>query len=176
MSELFTTNRLKIRRLVSTDFEAYFKMHSNPTVMNVIPAPIQNSEEARVDLNKCISSYEKLESRILVYAIVLKESQKFIGLIGIIHTSEQSKEIGYRLDECFWRKGYGSELVKGVIRYLFNHPKIETITADVTNTNVASIALLNKFMTKTNESFNEKDQCIDLHYSINKQLQETLLD
>jgi [ribosomal protein S5]-alanine N-acetyltransferase len=167
MEELFKTNRLKIRELVINDFDAYFKMHSNPTVMNVIPAAIQSYEEARIDLNKRIKENSEINSKVFIYAIELLESSTFIGLCGIIGKGI-SREIGYRLDEPFWKQGFGSELVEGLIQYIFQNKEIQEITADVTSTNNASIALLNKYMIKTHDSFNKKDNCIDFHYKVRR--------
>jgi ribosomal-protein-alanine N-acetyltransferase len=68
-----------------------------------------------------------------VYALVLKESGKVIGTLGIHDKSRDSystkiqREIGYVLAKQFWGQGLMSEAVTAAIRYAFEEIGVETL-------------------------------------------------
>ena len=92
----------------------------------------------------------------------------FIGLCAFLKNNENENEIGYRLREKYWRKGFGTEVTIGLLNYGFDHLKMEKITADVDTRNVNSIKILEKFMDAKKEFFNEEDDCTDRRYEVNK--------
>ena len=79
---------------------------------------------------------------------------------------EGHDEIGYRLREQYWRKGYGTEIAAGLIDYCFNELKFSMLTADVNTENVPSVKILEKFMKPVREFYNENDQCTDRRYKV----------
>lgn len=45
---------------------------------------------------------------------------RFIGIRGLLKQIVDGKteiEVGYRIDEAFWGKGYGTEAAEGCIKY-----------------------------------------------------------
>ena len=72
--------------------------------------------------------------------------------------------------EKFWRKGFGTEIAKGLISFGFDKMKMKMkkITADVDTKNLNSVKILEKFMSSRKEFFNESDNCVDRRYEILK--------
>lgn len=165
---IFETERLLLRNLQAKDFDGFFDLHSNPKVMEMIPAKTLNLEEAKEEFDKILNKHSSVESKVRIVAMVLKDEAEFIGLCGIIKLGNHKTEIGYRIRENHWQCGFGTEITKGLIQFLFEKGDQNILLADATKSNIGSNKILNKFMHKTGESFNEEDACIDVHYRIEK--------
>ncbi len=165
--KIFETERLIIRRLKNSDSDCYFDMMKNPNVMNPIPRKIMSREESDNHLKDFLNTNENLTD-IKVWGIEIKDENEFIGLCAFLKNNENEDEIGYRLREKFWGKGFGTEIAKGLILFGFEKMKLDKITADVSITNHNSIKILEKFMLQSKEFFNESDNCIDRRYEVIK--------
>ncbi len=164
---IFETERLLIRTLKKDDSDDYFDMMSNPNVMNPIPRAIMSRQESNEHLNNFLN-LAHIQSDRKVWAIELKSENTFIGLCAFLKNNESEDEIGYRFREKYWRKGFGTEVTIGLLKYGFDEMKMERITADVDTKNLNSVKILEKFMTIKKEFFNEEDNCIDRRYEVHK--------
>ncbi len=164
---IFETERLLIRTLKKDDSDDYFDMMGNPNVMNPIPRDVMTREESNDHLNNFLNTEHTASDR-KVWAIELKSENKFIGLCAFLKNNENEDEIGYRLREKYWRKGFGTEVTVGLLKYGFERMKMDKITADVDTRNLNSVKILEKFMTAKKEFFNQSDNCIDRRYEIIK--------
>lgn len=165
--KIFETDRLIIRKLKEVDSDDYFNMMGNPNVMNMVPRKVMSREESDNHLNVFLKMNQN-QSDTKAWAIEIKDGNEFIGLCAFLKNDENEDEIGYRLREKFWRKGFGTEIAKGLISFGFEHLKMEKITADVDTKNQNSVKILDKFMSCNKEFFNESDNCIDRRYQILK--------
>ena len=165
--KIFETKRLIIRNLVETDSDDYYDMMGNPNVMNMIPREVMSREESDKHLNSFIGKDQTLTD-LKVWGIETKTENEFIGLCAFLKNNENEDEIGYRLREKHWRKGFGTEIAKGLIEFGFKELEMEKITADVDIKNLNSAKILEKFMVQTKEFFNESDNCIDRRYEVIK--------
>lgn len=164
---IFETDRLSIRKLKESDSDSYYDMMGNPNVMNMVPRKVMSRIESDKHLNDFLNPNQN-QTNIQVWAIDTKENNEFIGICAFLKNDEDEDEIGYRLRELFWRKGYGTEIAKGLISYGFNQLKLEKITADVDTKNLYSVKILEKFMSSKKEFFNESDNCTDRRYEVSK--------
>ena len=165
--KIFKTNRLIIRELVKEDSDHYFDMMGNVNVMRLIPREILSREESDAHLQRFLEMDYNL-SDTKAYAIESKEENEFIGLCAFLKNDENQDEIGYRLREKFWRRGFGTEITKELLNFGFNQMNLEKITADVNTANLNSVKILEKFMSPTKEFFNEEDDCMDRRYEVLK--------
>ncbi|MDW5290565.1 GNAT family N-acetyltransferase [Formosa sp. PL04] len=165
--KIFETDRLIVRRLKASDSDDYYDMMGNPNVMDLVPRQVLSRKESDKHLKDCIDSYQS-ESDTKVYGIEIKNKKEFIGLCAFLKNDKNEDEIGYRLREIFWRKGYGSEIAKGLISFGFDKMDMAKITADVDTKNLNSVKILEKFMSSEKEFFNTSDNCIDRRYIILK--------
>ncbi len=164
---IFETERLLIRTLKKEDSDDYFDMMGNPNVMNPVPRVVMTKEESNDHLNNFLNS-KHTESDRQAWAITLKSDNKFIGLCAFLKNNENEDEIGYRLREKYWKKGFGTETTIGLLKYGFNEMNMDKITADVDTRNSNSVKILEKFMTFKKEFFNEADNCVDRRYIVHK--------
>jgi ribosomal-protein-alanine N-acetyltransferase len=165
--KIFETDRLIVRKLNETDSDDYYDMMGNPNVMSLVPRKIMSRKESDKHLKDFIDS-DQNQSDTKVWGIELKDGNKFIGLCAFLKNNEDEDEIGYRLREKFWRKGFGTEITKGLISFGFEKMEMKKITADVDTNNLNSVKILEKFMSSEKEFFNESDDCTDRRYKILK--------
>ncbi len=165
---VFETDRLYVRKLNQKDQDTFYALKSNPNVTNPLPRKVLDKIESNKELEMLIE-LEKSTSK-TIWAICEKYNNELIGCCGFMKNNENNDEIGYQLRECFWGKGYGTEIAKGLIEFGFNVLNSSLITADVNIINKGSIKILNKFMKFEKEFYNENDNCIDQRFTISKSL------
>jgi len=168
MTLLFTTERLIIRELQNSDLEGFADMQCNKVAMDMVPDKTMTFEEARKDLEIRATNYTTKINNFDVWAIIDKDNDEFIGTCALIYGNPKGIEIGYRLREKHWNKGIATEVTKGLIDYVFTSTSQTTIIADVSRTNIGSVKVLQKFLTKVNEGFCEEDQTYDFNYELKK--------
>ncbi len=157
MNLVLQTKNLILRPFEFSDAKAYFDLDKNPNVHTYLwNNPPKSLQETQASVEKIIKQYQ--ENKIGRFAVILKETNEFIGWAGIKFCTEPINEkvnfydIGYRLVEPHWGKGYASEAAFTWLDYGFNEMKIENMTASAHKTNIASNKILSKIgMIKTEE-------------------------
>jgi ribosomal-protein-alanine N-acetyltransferase len=102
-----------------------------------------------------------LENNIGRFVVVLKETNELIGWAGLKYNTEKVNnkvhfyDIGYRLNEKFWGKGYASEASFAWLDYGFNVMKITVMEAAAHTENSASNRILQKIGLKMTEKYLE---------------------
>jgi len=121
MELLYKTDRLFVRKFEYKDANDLFEYISSEEIMKFLPYPVcKNMEEINLELKRVIDEYESgVET--CDYAIALQESNKVIGTIGIV---EYDRDVGgimeiiYLLNPSFQGKGYMTEALKGMFKYV----------------------------------------------------------
>lgn len=103
--------------------------------------------------------------------VVLQKNRKneLIGLGALWTNIENDRELGYWFRKKYWRKGYGTEIAKGIIDFGFNKLKLSKIIANVWIENKSSKKVLEKYLLLMKEFYNEREDCIDRRYVISKE-------
>lgn len=134
MSIILQTERLLLREILDTDLEGMFALDNNPNVHRYLGKnPILTIDKSQEYINNIRGQY--VTHGIGRYAVILKETNQFIGWCGIKYITEPENghvnfhEIGYRFIEDYWGKGYGYESAKAWLDYGFNTMNIKTIYA-----------------------------------------------
>lgn len=134
MSIILQTERLLLREILDTDLEGMFALDKNPNVHRYLGKnPILTIDKSQEYINNIRGQY--VTHGIGRYAVILKETNQFIGWCGIKYITEPENghvnfhEIGYRFIEDYWGKGYGHESAKAWLDYGFNTMNIKTIYA-----------------------------------------------
>lgn len=149
MNLKFETERLILRPLELSDVDDMFAMDSNPNVhLYLGNNPLKTKEESLGYLKNIQNQYK--ENGIGRFAMIKKDSNEFIGWCGIKFITEEENnhshfyEIGYRLKEEFWGKGYAYEAAKKWCDYAFNTLKVDTLYASAHIDNKGSRRILEK--------------------------------
>ena len=135
---IFETDRLRVRKLNLSDFDAFHRMQSNIEVMQYITGEITSPEESLEKLKEFIGRY-KTKKKEWPFAVEMNNNATFVGLCGII----EENEIGYRFLPEFWRKGFGAEILEGLINYA-KKLELKNLIADVIIENEGSLKLLKR--------------------------------
>jgi RimJ/RimL family protein N-acetyltransferase len=154
------TDRLILRELQLSDAEAFFAMDSNPKVHQYLwNKPVQKIEETIEIIAFVRKQY--IDNGIGRFAMILKETNEFVGWAGLKYNTEMVNnkvnfyDIGYRLDEKFWGKGYASEATFAWLKYAFGTINIKIIEASAHTDNIASNRILQKIGMQITEEYQE---------------------
>ena len=161
---IFETERLEIKKLTLDDLDDFYRLHNDEEVMGKIPAPVLSLEESRAKLISIKNAYEVDGHRLRVWGAFLKQTGQFVGVCASIGQSERCRDIGYRLVREHWGQGLGTELTAGLISELELDPSITLLTACVDRDNIASIKILEKYMTCVKEEYDADTGGYERHY------------
>ena len=141
------TERLILRRLKAKDSkEAFDNWCSNPNVARF----------TLWDAHKDVSVTERLYSMwekeyefndTFRWIVELKDTHELIGTIDVASKTFikfGSVELGYCYGEKFWHKGYATEALKRVIRFLFDEVELDVLYADYMERNPNSGKVMEK--------------------------------
>lgn len=78
------------------------------------------------------------------WAIVLKEENRIIGIIMIKGCPNENGEVivGYGIEEMYRKRGYATEALQGLKKWIFENPKAIYIIADTEKDNIESHKVL----------------------------------
>ncbi len=139
-----------------------------PAVTNSLPSEWQN-----------ITSYEQAsnwwQQRIkesCCLSIQLKPNNEIIGFVFLYNDETQPMQldlhIGYLLGESYWAKGYGSELIKGLVNWAYLDKHIHSLIGGVEVNNIGSMKVLEKNGFSRSKLDSPDKNVIFLEHVINK--------
>jgi RimJ/RimL family protein N-acetyltransferase len=143
MQTIFETKNLTVRKLKISDFDPFHEMQSNHNVMQYVSAKVMTFQENKKELPHLIDLYNLPNNDFWIYAIERKSDNIFVGTIAFVKDENKEDEIGYRFLEKYWGKGYGTEIVEGMICYCKKVGFVKLV-ACVVNKNVASTKIIKK--------------------------------
>lgn len=138
-NKLIETERLIIREMLQSDFDALCKILCDEEVMRTAYGSAFSPEEAQNWLNRHFKRYA--EYGFGLWAVVLKETNEMIGQCGLTLQGWRDKEmleIGYLFQKAYWHKGYAAEAAIACKEYAFNVLNASTVYSIVRDTNTAS--------------------------------------
>lgn len=138
------TKRLLLRKFEAKDAALLYPLLSDPDVMHFYPKTL-NQRETREWTKRILRSYEQYG--ISWWATYLKESQDFIGQVGIIvQTVEDEDKVGlaYMMHKKYWQQGYTTEAASAVLGYGFDTLQLNRIICLVRPSNIASNGVAQK--------------------------------
>ena len=160
MNLVLETDRLLLREMKLSDAEKLYEMDCNPNVHKYLwNKPITSIEEVYKYIEMVREQYVKNE--IGRFVVIEKESNELTGWAGLKYNTEMVNnkvnfyDIGYRLNEKFWGKGYASEASFAWLDYGFNVMKINVMQAAAHADNIGSNKILKKIGLKMTENYLE---------------------
>lgn len=140
------TSRLLLRHWKESDFQPFFKMNSDPTVMKHFPGLLTKDESDEL-AKKIIQELHTKEYGL--WALERKDTQEFIGFTGLHHQDFEASftpciEIGWRLCRSAWGQGFATEAAREVIRYSFQDLHLDHLVSFTAKTNLRSIQLMKR--------------------------------
>lgn len=139
------TKRLQLVHIDHQYDQAFFEIMSNDIVTEFYGMDsLESVKQAAKIIDSFDDNYTKKQG--MRWGIIWKETNEFIGTIGLNNLSNWSKraEIGYELHPDHWRKGIVTEAVKAVLDYSFHDLELFRMGAVTFPENASSNNLLEK--------------------------------
>lgn len=144
MDIIFQTPRLFLRQFTEADAPLILELNSDPEIVKYVHEPtLKTAEQAEKIIKDIIlPQYKKNLGR---WAIHIKENNEFIGWCGLKYLPERDEiDLGYRLMQKAWGKGYATEAAKHTLDHGFKVLNLKLITGRAHIENIASIKVLEK--------------------------------
>ncbi|MBA2213627.1 GNAT family N-acetyltransferase [Sellimonas intestinalis] len=147
---IFETERLYLREMEQTDFEALCKILQDEDTMYAYEG-VFNNDEVHEWLDRQIARYQKWGFGL--WAVVLRETDEMIGQCGLTMQPWKEKEvleIGYLFERSYWHNGYAIESAKACKKYAFEILDATEVCSIIRDTNIASqnVAIRNGMVIK----------------------------
>ena len=140
------TERLILRRFTPEDaVQMYRNWASDPAVTRFVTWDVHASaDDTRALLQMWTAEYEKNDYH--NWCIVEKESGEAIGNITVpaLRAKHRAAEIGYCLSSSRWNRGYTTEALEAVLRFLFEECGFHRVSARHDARNPASGRVMQK--------------------------------
>ncbi len=181
MKNLFTIDcgEIILREFRIEDVDAIYELTSQPEVYEFLP-DWRSTREQRLDW---VTNYEipdnkgflaavpSIGERWMKLGIVLKETDEFIGFCNTGIKEElngPNREVAYAISKHYRNKGYTTQAVKGLVKYLFENTDVEQLNAVVLPRNVASNKVIEKCGFRLGGDVVIEDQ-LHYHYTLHKE-------
>lgn len=144
MTTIFVTKRLRVRRLALSDADNFFRLQSDPVVMQYIRPPRTREESDTLLREKAItpssSDYKGY------WAVEELHNGTFVGCFVIIPIpgDEEKTQMGYSFLPEYWGRGYATEVTKEGVNYFYNRTPLSEIYGITETPNIASQKVLLK--------------------------------
>ena len=153
---MLTTARMTLTDITEADFAATYAADRDPMVARYVGdgLPESRSFEEYCDYFKGrISGWKNVRYR--RWAMRLHGDYALIGWVMLRPINDSSYvEVGYRLPQSSWGKGYATEATLALLDYGFNAVGLDEITAVTHANNTASQHVLTKAGLKRDGTFN----------------------
>jgi RimJ/RimL family protein N-acetyltransferase len=146
MSEIFfETERLIARRFGPRDLEPFVAMRADPEIARYQNWEAFTKTQGREFL-AWLAPRSPGDEGWFQFALEERAGACFIGDCGlkIAEADNRLAQIGYTVARQYWRRGYASEAVRGLIGYAMAAFPIHRISASVDPLNEASVRVLEK--------------------------------
>ena len=153
---IFETKRIRVRKLSKTDIEGFYALESNPAVLQYATGEVKTFSECEAELLSLINRYDAMDNDFWIFAVEEMSNHTFLGTVALVKDIDGNDEIGYRLLQRYWGKGFATELCEGLIDYC-KRIGIKKLIGSVVDENLASAIILKRFKFKAIESFVSDD-------------------
>lgn len=143
------TDDMILRDLRAADRAAVFRIYSDDVVDYFNPYQAAKTvRDAEVIIQDLREVFRRRDG--IVWGITLRDKGTVIGTCGLrewvrtgIHAHRA--ELGFVMARTYWRQGYTSSALEIVLRFGFEHMKLNRIEANMQTDNEAAAHLLEKF-------------------------------
>ena len=179
MTVYIETERLRLRDWKENDLQLFQQMNANTQVRRYFPS-LLSYQRSKSDMNK-MNKAINLEG-IGLFAVELKETNGWLGFIGVNYITRDSKykfdelpfyEIGWRLIPEVWGNGFATEGAEAVLQYA-KEKGISEVYAFSTVSNTPSRKVMEKIGMTIYDQFeypelspyHELKQCVHYHIQL----------
>ncbi|GAB3078626.1 MULTISPECIES: GNAT family N-acetyltransferase [unclassified Phycicoccus] len=150
MTDYAETDRLLLRQFTAHDADLLIELDSDPAVMRYLTGgePDLTPDAVRDEvIPSLLNAYERWDSRFGLFAAHEKETGDFIGwfLLRPLRTGPLDEvEVGYRLRQDAWGKGYATEGSRALVDKGFAELGVTMVWGETMASNVSSQKVMSK--------------------------------
>lgn len=146
MRTVLETGRLVLRRFTEADVDNLFDLNRDPAVMRYLTGgPATPREQIRdVIIPFHLAVYERNADGVGTFAAQSRSTGEFLGWFHLRPGDGEGLELGYRLHQATWNRGYATEGSRALVRRGFTGLGAERIFAHTMTVNAASRRVLEK--------------------------------
>lgn len=143
------TDRLIIRDHLENDIDSLHELLINEKAMYYLPyIRTTTMDESKQNLYEAIKHSKLKNRKKYFFAILMKETNEYIGEIGFTVTIDCSYgkviNLGYFIMPCYWGKGIVTEATRKVIDYAFSETDVIKIETGCIKGNIGSEKIMQK--------------------------------
>lgn len=138
-----STIRTYLREFTLDDAPFMYQLNSNPEVLKYTGDKAFENEAAARTFLENYDQYRKYG--LGRWALIDKTTHQFMGWCGLKYNPISNEyDIGFRLFQTYWNKGYASEAAQACLDWGFKRPDIQVILGRAMADNIGSIKVLEK--------------------------------
>jgi len=145
---IIKTNRLLLRDLCEEDANDAYLLFSNKDAMYYLDLPHPNIEHTQKYIVALLAKYQETPRRCYEMAVILAETNTFIGVVNLDIEHPYLKDARACLDYYFlpehWGKGYATEASKALIKFAFETLEVNKIASGTLKCNIGSETVMKK--------------------------------
>lgn len=181
MDVFLQTKRLLLRQFTSSDANQLVQLDADPRVMRYITGgpPEFSAHEIESEVLPAYLDYYRSGSRYGFWAVDQRSSGEFLGWFHLRPapgTPTDQPELGYRLRQAFWGRGYATEGSRALIDKGFTELGVQRVEASTMVINTASRRVMEKSGMRLVRNFTAHwpvaipgDEHGDVEYAITRQ-------
>lgn len=129
---------INLHPLTIDDAPYYHQLTANPAVMHYITGQAMTLEDSQKEVASLVTKFQQQKNGGIWKAL---EQQEFIGVGALIPIADHAADIGFRVLESFWKKGYGMAIAEELLQ-LAQKLELSELVAIVDNANFGSKRIL----------------------------------
>ncbi|MDM7851136.1 GNAT family N-acetyltransferase [Pseudochrobactrum kiredjianiae] len=147
MSTIIETPRLLLRNWQEDDRAFFHEINSDPEVMEFFPA-LRSREESDALMDRIVAMIN--DDSFGFYALQDKDTGDVVGFTGLMRTDLEPfmpkgvLEIGWRLAQRYWGKGYVTEAALASLAYAFNERGQDEVVSFAVHNNYRSTSVMQR--------------------------------
>ena len=152
---IFCSERLGFRTFDEADTSEMVSMNNNQNVMRFFPF-CPNEQQTKDFMKRMNKEFEK--KKYCYFAVDRLDTKEFIGFIGLLDQDYDAPftpctDIGWRLKEEHWYKGFATEGALACLNYAFTKLNKEIIYSTAPQINLPSLSVMKKIGMKKEGSY-----------------------
>lgn len=135
-----------MREFVAEDWRAVYAYQNDPRYLEYYEWDHRSEQDVKAFVGRFLDQQEALPRTKFQLAIVLPNSNKLIGNVGVRKRDAKSynAELGYELDPREWHNGYALEATQAMLKFGFEEWHVHRVSARVIANNDTSVRVLEK--------------------------------
>ncbi len=139
-------DRILLRDINKNDWSDVHQYASQAIVCKYQPWGPNTIKESQTFVNEAVIDLKKSPRTRFVFAIIVKQTEKLIGVIELNIRDEinRKSEVGYIIHPDYWGQGFATEAAKLIVNYSFTQLNMHRIYATCDPRNIESSKVLEK--------------------------------